>query len=434
VESLLACGALIGHQDGNHGSQYPRVSEFGEIGVPFLTAKLIQDGRIEIACAPRLAVARAAELRIGFARPGDVLLSHNATIGRIAIVPPYEGPILLGTSLTYFRVDPEQLSAKYLAAFMAGRAFQSQLAAVMSHTTRNQVPISAQRQLRIVVPPLAYQEEIADTLDALERKIDLNRRMGETADEMARALFKSWFIDFDPVRAKMEGRRPYGMDTTTAALFPESFQDSLVGPIPRGWSVEPVSKYAALNPEVWTRSNAPLSISYVDLAAVKWGRIASPTRLLFAEAPSRARRILKEGDTIIGTVRPANGSYGHISRTAQDLTGSTGFAVLRPHQVQWRAFIYLLLTRRDFIEYLGSVADGSAYPAVDPGIIHSTLFAAPAQKIVHCFDGAVRDMIALIAARQGESETLAQLRDTLVPKLLSGEIRVLKAEEMVEAS
>jgi type I restriction enzyme S subunit len=236
IESLLESGAITGHKDGNHGSDYPRVEEFGTSGVPFLTAKSLSEGRLDVDGAPRLADDKADRLHFGFLKPGDVLLSHNATIGRVGIVPDFTGRLLIGTSLTYFRLDDSRISPRYLAAYFSGADFQSQLAAVMSHTTRNQIPITAQRQLQIVLPPLAEQKAIAAVLGALDDKIELNRRMNATLEAMARALFQSWFVDFDPVRAKLDGRNPDGLDKASAAPFPAGFQDSPLGPIPQGWT------------------------------------------------------------------------------------------------------------------------------------------------------------------------------------------------------
>jgi type I restriction enzyme S subunit len=204
IEGLIASGAIVAHKDGNYGSKYPRVEEFGSDGTPFLTAKSLRNGYVDIAGAPRLADARADELTYGFVEPDDVLLSHNATIGRVAVVPSHSGRLLVGTSLTYFRLNPKKLLPRYLAVYMAGSDFQRQLAAVMSHSTRNQVPVTAQRSLHVVVPPLAEQRAISHILGTLDDKIELNRRMSESLEAMARALFKSWFVDFDPVRAKAE--------------------------------------------------------------------------------------------------------------------------------------------------------------------------------------------------------------------------------------
>ena len=240
IESLIEAGIIVAHKDGNYGSNYPRAEEFGDEGVPFLTAKSLREGFVDIAGAPRLGEGRANDLKFGFVQADDVLLSHNATIGRVAVVPEYNGRLLVGTSLTYFRLDPKKLLPRYLAVYFAGSDFQNQLIAVMSHSTRNQVPVTAQRKLHVVVPSLAEQKTIADMLGALDDKIELNRRMNATLEAMARALFRSWFVDFDPVRAKLDGNQPEGMDAESAALFPDSFTDSDFGHIPKGWAVMPV--------------------------------------------------------------------------------------------------------------------------------------------------------------------------------------------------
>lgn len=250
IQSLIDSGAIVGHKDGNHGSEYPRVEEFGAVGVPFLTAKSLIGGNVDLDSAPRLSPAKADRLRHGFVETGDVLLSHNATVGRVAVLPEVAERVLIGTSLTYFRVDPNQLSARYLAAYFSGTDFQNQLKSVMSQTTRNQVPITAQRRLRVVVPALETQMAIATVLGALDDKIELNRRRNQTLEAIARAIFKSWFVDFDPVKAKAAVRREHpdwtdeqvsriacaNFKPEIAALFPDSFEDLRAGRVPTGWA------------------------------------------------------------------------------------------------------------------------------------------------------------------------------------------------------
>ena len=167
--------------------------------------------------------------------------------------------------------------------------------------------------LPVQVPPLPEQRAIAHVLGTLDDKIELNRRMNETLEEMARALFKSWFVDFDPVRAKMEGRWRRdeslpGLPADLYDLFPDRLVDAKLGEIPEGWECKGLGELANLNPESWSRRNSPASVEYVDLANTKWGVIESTQHFLWKDAPSRAKRILCTGDTIVGTVRPGNGS------------------------------------------------------------------------------------------------------------------------------
>ncbi|MEY4587942.1 MAG: hypothetical protein RL497_18 [Pseudomonadota bacterium] len=171
IGQLIKDGVIVAHKDGNHGSNYPRANEFGDTGVPFLSAKLLDDsGNIDFRCAPRLNIEKAKKITFGYIETDDVLLSHNATVGRVAVVPNINEKMLIGTSLTHFRLNKEKLLPEYLAAFFSGKNFQNQLAAVMSQTTRNQVPITSQRNLSIFVPRIEDQRCIANILGSLDKK------------------------------------------------------------------------------------------------------------------------------------------------------------------------------------------------------------------------------------------------------------------------
>jgi len=162
IGELLEDGILLLHKDGNHGSQYPRAEEFGDAGIPFLTARSITDsGTIDDAHVQRLVEEKARQLKIGWLEEGDVLLAHNATVGRTALYRGEYREALIGTSLTAFRPDPNSLLPQYLLGALASERFQRQLASVMSQTTRNQVPITAQRRLSLPIPAVKEQREYA---------------------------------------------------------------------------------------------------------------------------------------------------------------------------------------------------------------------------------------------------------------------------------
>lgn len=300
-----------------------------------------------------------------------------------------------------------------------------------SGTTHQTIYFPEAKAFHVCLPPLPEQRAIAHILGSLDAKIELNRQMNATLEAIARALFQSWFVDFDPVHAKANGQPPVGMDAETAALFPDSFEETEIGLVPRGWKIATLSEYADLNPESWSRGTAPSEILYVDLANTKWGRIEEMQRFIWKDAPSRAQRILRPGDTIVGTVRPGNGSFTLISE--EGLTGSTGFAVLRPRKTIYEEYIYLVATSPDNIELLSRLADGGAYPAVRPDVVLATQTVQSSESLLKFFSNIVKPLMSRIAANQRESRTLAELRDTLLPKLMSGQLRVPEAAEMTEA-
>lgn len=217
----------------------------------------------------------------------------------------------------------------------------------------------------------------------------------------------------------MDGRQPPGLTPEIAVMFPDSLHED---GRPQGWDKATLSDIATLNPESWSKRTAPTEIEYVDLANTKWGTIESTTRFAWADAPSRAQRILRPGDTIVGTVRPGNGSYSYIS--TEGLTGSTGFAVLRPKDNESRELLYLAATSSENIERLSHLADGGAYPAVRPEVVLASPIALPNSGLVTEFSGVVSPLIKIIEQNKRELASLASLRDLLLPKLISGEIRI----------
>ncbi len=165
---------------------------------------------------------------------------------------------------------------------------------------------------------------------------------------------------------------------------------------------------------------------WADLSNTKWGRIEALAQHARADAPSRAQRVLRPGDTIVGTVRPGNGSHALV--TEDGLTGSTGFAVLRPRRPQYAQFVYLTATRQDNIENLSHLADGGAYPAIRPDVVAATPISRPADAVLLRFSRATEGEFARLAQNEREARTLAVLRDMLLPKLISGELRVEDGE------
>jgi len=288
------------------------------------------------------------------------------------------------------------------------------------------------RNFAINTPPLPEQQAIAHILGSLDDKIELNRQMNETLEGIARALFQSWFVDFDPVRAKMAGRQPYGMDAETAALFPDGFEDSVLGEIPRGWRVTPIGEVAGIN-EISVTKNFPYKeIEYIDISSVSVGKLEGTTKYALEMAPSRAKRLVRHGDTIWSTVRPNRKSYLFIHTPQNNLVVSTGFAVLTPKSIP-ATYLYAWMTTDQFVDYLIYNADGSAYPAVLPDRFSNANMLLPVPRILQKFEQIVSPMRSLIFQNDEESQTLAALRDTLLPKLLSGELRVGEAEKEVGA-
>lgn len=171
INEMLANGALTLHKDGNHGSLYPRANEFGKSGIPFLSAKCISaEGTLIESEVQFLNTEKASKLKIGWIENGDVLLAHNASVGKTLLYRGEFGKALIGTSLTAFRPNPTVLESSYLLGALRAPEFQAQLFANMGQTTRNQVPITAQRSLCVPFPPVDHQKKFAGVAESIEKQ------------------------------------------------------------------------------------------------------------------------------------------------------------------------------------------------------------------------------------------------------------------------
>ena len=352
-----------------------------------------------------------------------VIVGRKGTVGSVHYSPEPCWPI--DTTFFISDGDTELMRFKYYALSALDLETMNMDSAVPG-LNRN-----AFHAREIRTPPLPEQRAIARVLGTLDDKIELNRRMNETLEAMARALFKSWFVDFAPVRAKAEGRDT-GLPDHIADQFPDRLVDSELGEIPEGWRSGIIDDIASLNPQSWNTRNIPETVVYVDLSNTKWGCIERVDVHPWGTAPSRARRVLRPGDTIVGTVRPGNGSFALIGRDG--LTGSTGFAVLRPKTSHDREIVWCTVTSRDNIERLTHLADGGAYPAVRSQVVAETPVVLADVPVRRAFSSMTAPWFDLIENNRRESQRLVSLRDALLPRLVSGELRLGEAVERLEST
>ncbi len=354
--------------------------------------------------------------------PG-VVTGRYGTLGRVFFVPNDFWPLNTALYVQNFKENDPRFISYFLRSLDFSRFSDK---AAVPGLNRNHLHEETVR----IPGDVAEQRAIAHVLGTLDDKIELNQRMNATLEAMVRALFRSWFVDFDPVRAKMEGRAT-GLPKEIADLFPERLVDSESGDVPEGWRASTLDDVAHLNPESWSNQNVPSRILYVDLAKTKRGYIDDIQEYSWPDAPSRGRRVLRRGDTIVGTVRPGNGSFALIDRNG--LTGSTGFAVLRPKDAVEREFVYCGATSRDAIDRLAHLADGGAYPAVSPKAVVDTAVMLADAPVRLAFSSFAAPLLNRLQENQEEARILGTLRDALLPKLVSGELRVRDAEKLVGA-
>ena len=433
VSELQAAGALL-VEDGNHGENRPRPDEFSTEGIQFIRAADMDGGRVLFESAQRINEVARQRVRKGIGAGGDVLLSHKGTVGKVAYVPLGAPPFICSPQTTFWRVkDPKQLDRRYIYFYLLSRPFREQLDSRKGETDMaDYVSLTTQRTLKVTVPPLAKQKAIAAVLGALDDKIELNRRMNATLEAMARALFQSWFVDFDPVRAKLDGRKPIGLDSAAASLFPNEFEDSELGHIPKGWTAKRLPDSVEVNPRRTLKQG--VIAPYLDMKNLPT-QGHSADEVIDREFSSGTK--FQNGDTLLARITPCleNGKTGYVDFLEDGHVGwgSTEYIVFAPKQPLPPQFGYLL-ARSDALRAhaIQNMTGTSGRQRVPSECFNNFLLAVPTPEVACRFDELTAPLMARIKANSQESRTLATLRDTLLPKLLSGELSMVAGNEKLE--
>jgi type I restriction enzyme, S subunit len=412
-------------------------SELGGDGPIFLRAGHVRDTHIDLDGVDRFRRELAGAVASKMSRPGDVLVTTKGnSTGRTSYVGDNLPPVVYSPHLSYWRsLDDQVIDAGFLRYWSRSQHFQDQLDALAASTDMAPyLSLADQKRLRITLPPPGEQRAIGRILGSLDDKIELNRRTNETLEAIARALFKSWFVDFDPVRAKSEGRDP-GLPTHLADLFPDSFEDSEVGEIPKGWRVSSVGLELATllggtpsrtEPTYWEGGAIP----WINSGKANEFRITEPSEFITTEGMARsATKLLPERTTIVAITGATLGQVSLLEIEAcanQSVVGVLGSRTL-PGE-----FVYFWIRER--IEDLVSRQTGGAQQHVNKNDVDGLAILMPSRQVVSAFQGIAGPIFDRIKISCLETRTLAALRDALLPKLISGELRVKHPEWLLEAA
>jgi type I restriction enzyme, S subunit len=355
--------------------------------------------------------------------PRDLIISNvGAYCGKCFLAPKLDKPITVGPNSIVVRSKSSEVNQDFLYYLFASDYGQNLIQSIVEGSAIPKFNKTNFRNLEVELPELKIQLKAVEILKALDEKIELNNQMNETLEAMARAIFKEWFIDFGPVRAKAEGRRPFGMDDETAALFPDSFEESELGMIPKGWRVCKVKDISTFNQNTLSKSHELEIINYIEISGVWKGVVKDATKYPRLEAPSRAKRIISHGDTILSSVRPDRGAFFLALHPSKEDIVSTGFVVFTP-KVPW-SFLYSFLTRNEFLEELGRLADGGAYPSISGEIISDLSITIPDELVMNAFHEKTSRFFELMYSNNSENLELGLTRDLVLPKLISGQLEI----------
>ena len=348
---------------------------------------------------------------------GDVILTREAPMGEVGFVD-FDDSVFLGQRLMQYRANTALLEPRFLLYSFLSKDLQDQFAAHDgSGSTVSHIRVGDCSKFRMLLPPLNEQKAIAAVLGALDDKIELNRRMNATLEAMARALFQSWFVDCDPVRAKFDGLAPAGLDAATAAIFPSTFDETGVGRVPHGWRVDLIHEIANVI------YGAPFASSIFN--SEKLGKPLVRIRDLPNENPTVFTTevhpkgyLLKSGDIAVGM----DGEFRAYLWAGVESWLNQRVCVFVPKPGYCAAFV-----RNSIIAPLAQIeATETATTVIHLGKNDIDRFTViiPDAPVADAFKLQCQPWYDQIVANKQHSRTLATLRDTLLPKLLSGELRV----------
>ena len=402
--------------------------DYVPVGVPVIRGANMGQGRWVGGEFAYVTEDKAESLSSNCAKPGDLVFTQRGTLGQVALVPKNSSErYLISQSQMKLTADPDKADALFLyyvftSAQQQDYIQQNAVQAGVPHTN-----LGFLRNTPISLPPLPEQRAIALVLGTLDDLIELNRETNEILEEMARALFKSWFVDFDPVRAKLEGRPPAGMDAATAVLFPDHFQDSELGQIPKGWEVGSVYEICSVI------YGAPFASKLFN--AKREGKPLIRIRDLPGECPGVWTEeahpkgyLVQPGDIVVGM----DGEFRAYLWGGEEAWLNQRVCVFAPKGSFSAAYV-----RNSIIAPLAQVeATEIATTVIHLGKGDIDRFRAiiPSSKVSEAFTALCQPLYDQIVICKQESRDLAALRDTLLPKLLSGEVSVPAAEELIDAS
>jgi type I restriction enzyme S subunit len=415
-----------------------KVETFVPEGVPVISGQHLHGWRVDDSAGFNFITPEHAEkLRNANVRRGDVIFTHRGTIGQVSYIPSSSAydRYVVSQSQFFLRPDLNKALPEYLVAYFRSPEGQHKL---LANTSQVGVPSIAQpvtylRSIEIPLPPLPEQHAIAHILGTLDDKIELNRKQNETLEAMARALFKAWFVDFEPVRAKMEGRWQRGQSLPGLPahlydLFPDRLVDSELGEIPEGWGLGKFGDVAvehrrSVQPNQIAPGTAYIALEHMPkhcIALSEWG---------VGDGLESNKLRFKKWEILFGKLRP----YFHKVGVAPiDGICSTDIVVVAPEANEWFGFVLGHISSVEFVEYTNAGSTGTKMPRTSWSDMARYKVVVPPVSVASGFTDQVQPLVERIVSGIHESRTLAQLRDTLLPKLISGALRVPDAEAFLK--
>ena len=411
------------------GVMYP--GDHCDLGIPLIKAGDLKNNWINPKPAFRISPEKHYEYRRTELKGGELLVSLVGNAGQIAVVPSPMKGWNAARAIAVVRLSQDADSG-YIKYALQSPTLQRLMKSWCNTTVQETLNLKEIRRLPIPFPPLSEQKAIAHILGTLDDKIELNRKTNETLEAMAKALFKSWFVDFDPVRAKAEGR-PTGLPAEISDLFPDSFEDSELGEIPSGWQCCSFTKLVdvisggtpktSIN-EYWNGSIPWFSVVDTPPGSGCWA-IQTEKRITPEGLASCSSKLLPTGTTIIS----ARGTVGKVCLAGWDMAMNQSCYGLRSKAENGEYFCFYLT--KSLVEILEARAHGSVFSTITRDTLDGVATISPSLEAIQSFNRSTGALLGKIKTNLEENRILGNQRDALLPTLISGELRIPDAEKLL---
>ncbi len=406
--------------DGDRGVNYPKQNEFYDIGYClFLNAKNVTKDGFDFNEKSFISREKDNLLRKGKLVRNDIVLTTRGTVGNVAFYNnrvPFNN-IRINSGMVILRAKQSEYLPEFVYWMFRSNYIQDQINALKTGSAQPQLPITIMRTIKVLKPKLCEQKVIAATLSALDDMIELNNQINKTLEEMAQAIFKSWFVDFEPFK---DGE----------------FEESELGLIPKGWRVGCIGDYVkvksgfAFKSSWWETSGVPvIKIKEIDNYTINFGDVSYVSEDKAALAKDFR---VNGGDLLIAMTGATIGKFAIVPKMPSFavVNQRVGKFFLGDNPLEKLGFIYCILKQDNVYKEIVSRGEGSAQPNISPSGIESIKIVLPPERLINEYNQLVMKFFKMIIENTAENALLICLRDTLLPKLMSGEIRV-PVEEVV---
>lgn len=367
-------------------------------------------------------------------RTDDIIMARTCSTG-ICYLVKNDMSAVFNNGLARVRVDKNRVDPSFLYYIFKSKQFEKYIDGISGGTSvQLNMKVGDLARFELRLPDLFDQKAIAHILGTLDDKIELNQKMNQTLEEIAKAIFKSWFVDFDPVRAKAEGR-PTGLPPEISDLFPDDLADSDIGEIPKGWSTQTSSEFCDSVRDGTHDSPKPVSEGGHPLVTSKHIKggildLSSANRISTKDFVAVNKRSeVSGGDVLISMI----GTLGELYFVDENPTYAIkNIGLFKAKSKESGLWFYLFLKSRASQEYLKISAQGSTQQYLSLKTLRNIPVISPSKSVLDNFSLISSPIFKRIKTAKDEIKTLSELRDTLLPKLISGELRIPDAEKFLE--